>query len=245
MSRLRALLHCTLLAVGCAIVFPRSLEAANGVATVTYVSGSVERQAGGGYAPVAVGGTLAEGDRIRTGAASRTEMKLRDGSLVRLGEKSQFTLQASTFGPKASQRHFSGKLLAGRVWAAVVKLVGADSSFEVSTPNAVAGVRGTRFAAAVEPSGETTVRVYEGTVLVSNRPVYAVEGATKADRVQVAGPQEITRKQWTEMVTSAMQLVRVTAQGEISQPQAFTLADAASDDWEAWNSARDAGRREQ
>jgi hypothetical protein len=231
-----------LLAVGAAVLHSRGSEAAMapGVATVAYLSGTGERAVGDNdFKQVAQGASLAEGDRIRTGQSSRMELKLKDGSLVRLGEKSEIKLRAASFGPKVNQRRFDAKLFAGRLWAAVTKMVGGDATFEVETANAVAGVRGTRFGATVDATGETTVRVYDGSVLVSNRPVYAQAGATKAKRVQVAGPQEISKKQWTEMVAAAMQLVRVSAAGEISQPQSFAMTDAATDDWEAWNSARD------
>ncbi|MEZ4271328.1 MAG: hypothetical protein R3C68_07815 [Myxococcota bacterium] len=81
------------------------------------------------------------------------------------------------------------------------------------------------------------MKVYEGKVLVSNRPAYAIEGATKATRKQVAGPTEISKKQWMEAVAGAMQLITVAANGEMSQPTGFELAnveaEGGKDDWEA------------
>jgi hypothetical protein len=232
-----------LLGVAATLVATRGSAAApTGAATVTLTKGTTERAAGGGeYSTVAVGAALNEGDRLRTGAASRLELKLKDGSVLRLADKSELKLQSATFGPK-EKKHFDAKLFAGRLWAAVTKLVGTDSTFEVETTNAVAGVRGTRFAAAVEPGGDTTVRVYDGSVLVSNRPIYAKEGHTKANRVQVAGPQEVSKKQWTELVASAMQVVKVTAAGQVSQPQSFAMTTGGDDDWESWNAERDGVR---
>jgi len=221
------------------LVATRGSEAAvPGAGTVTYTKGTTERASSAGdFTAVAVGAPLSEGDRLRTGAASRLEVKLKDGSVLRLADRSELKLQSAQFGPREKKR-FDAKLFAGRLWAAVTKLVGSDSSFEVETTNAVAGVRGTRFAAAVE-GGDTTVRVYDGAVLVSNKPIYAKEGHTKAKRVQVAGPQEISQKQWTEMVASAMQLVKVTSAGEVSQPESFAMTTGGDDDWESWNSGRD------
>ncbi len=216
-----------------------SAAAPPGAASVTYAKGTTARAAAAGdYKAVSTGAALAEGDRLRTGAASRLEVKLKDGSVLRMAERSELKLQSATFGPKEKKR-FDAKLFAGRLWAAVTRLVGTDSSFEVETTNAVAGVRGTRFAAAVEPGGDTTVRVYDGSVLVSNKPIYAKEGHTKGKRVQVAGPQEISQKQWTELVASAMQLVKITSKGEMSQPQSFAMSTSGDDDWESWNAARD------
>ena len=62
-------------------------------------------------------------------------------------------------------------------------------------------------------AGATTVKVYDGKVLVSNRPIYAIEGHTKETRRQVPGPQEVSREQWETLVAGAMQMVRVAADG--------------------------------
>ena len=96
----------------------------------------------------------------------------------------------------------------------------------------------TRPFAVCTSTGATSVKVYGGQVLVSNKPIYAVEGHTKAKRVQVAGPQEVSKKQWEELVTEAMQVVSVAADGSMTQER-FALADPAADDWESWNAERD------
>ena len=82
---------------------------------------------------------------------------------------------------------------AGEVWSSVQKAMGGGGSFTVKSSHAVAGVRGTRFLTASSKS-ETSVKVFSGKVLVSNKPIYQVEGATKGTRVQVAGPQEVSKK---------------------------------------------------
>ena len=63
----------------------------------------------------------------------------------------------------------------------------------MKSSHAVAGVQGTRFLTASSKT-ETSVKVFSGKVLVSNKPIYQVEGATKGTRVQVAGPQEVSRR---------------------------------------------------
>jgi hypothetical protein len=206
---------------------------------VTLVSGIAERFASGaGWQSLALRAKVEQGDRLRTGADSRLELKLADNSLLRLGAKSELQLQkVSVIGAKS--RNVSVRLSIGRLWSAVSKLLGPENNFEVRTDNAVAGVRGTRFEAVRDESGGTTVKVHDGRVLVSNKPAYAVAGATKEKRVQVAGPQEISKAQWEELVASAMQMVSVSAKGEMSAATPFSPASSAADDWEAWNNARD------
>ena len=68
-----------------------------------------------------------------------------------------------------------------------------------------------------------------------------VQAGAKPERRQIAGPQAVTREQWERIVTSMMQ-VRVSAEGVPGEPEAFALAGAGADEWEAWNRSRDAAR---
>jgi len=210
------------------------------VGKVKYVRGDVTRAPKGSnkWAPVKKGFKLFEGDQIKTLKRSRFEAALVDGSVLRLGSKSTLKLEGVLNQPRKKKRDIKAKLVAGKVWASVRKMAGTDTKFAVSTSHAVAGVRGTRFQAAVDKEG-TTVKVYSGSVLVSNEPIYKVKGHTKGNRVQVAGPQEISKKQWNEMVAGAMQMIKVGSGGAMTKPQAFAKADAGENEWEAWNAERD------
>lgn len=207
---------------------------------ISYLAGTAQRRSGGGgWSTLQRGTKIYQGDRMRTRKSSRLEATLVDGSRLRLGASSELRLRTAHYQRQSKKKSFSAHLFFGRAWAAVTDLFGEDSKFEVTTKNAVAGVRGTRFAAQVSKDGSTEIKVYDGKVLVSNKPVYAVKGHSKGKRVQVAGPQEISQKQWEEMVAGAMQVVRVAAGGEISSAEDFKLAEKAGDDWESWNSERD------
>ncbi len=218
----------------------RELEAASSVAgQVTFLTGTAERQPpGGGWLGLSTGSKVMQGDRLRTKDNSRLEAKLKDGSVLRLGSRSELRLdQVSVRSRK--QKKISARLFVGRVWAKVTSLFGSSSKFEVSTENAVAGVRGTRFQAARGEDGSTTVKVYDGKVLVSNKPIYAIEGHTKGKRVQVQGPQEISKQQWQEMVAGAMQVVRVSSGGELGSAEPFKMGEGEDAEWESWNTQRD------
>ncbi|MCK5687965.1 FecR domain-containing protein [Myxococcota bacterium] len=218
-------------------------DAAKGrkVGTVALVQGSASRAPGSGsWIDLSKGSAIYAGDKIKTGKKSRFEAKLKDGSVLRLGSGSELKLDKLSFGKtKKATKKISVKLFAGRMWASVSKLFGSKSKFEVRTHNAVAGVRGTSFSASTSKDGATMVKVYSGKVVVSNQPAYAVKGHTKANRVEVAGPGEVSKKAWEQMIASAMQMVQVAANGEISSAQSFELANAETDEWEAWNTERD------
>ncbi|MCU0606215.1 MAG: FecR family protein [Candidatus Edwardsbacteria bacterium] len=103
---------------------------------------------------------LYTGDSVRTGKGSRVELGYADGTVIRLGENSRLVIRS-----QGSVR--SVGLLSGKFWAKVAKLSGG-SRFEVSSPTAVAGVRGTVFKVEVDRDSTSRVAVEEGEVEVHN-----------------------------------------------------------------------------
>ena len=94
-------------------------------------------------------------------------MRLPSGTLIRLAPDTVIELGAITKGDPAAKRRESVRMSVGRLWARVSRLFGDESSFEVNTENAVAGVRGTEFFAIAGPNGEQYI-VDHGSVNVSN-----------------------------------------------------------------------------
>ncbi|HOX07581.1 MAG TPA: FecR family protein [Planctomycetota bacterium] len=118
---------------------------AESLAVASRVSGTVEfcRQGATAFAALAQDGTLSKGDTVRTGKRSAVELKLADKSCLTLGEESSLVLR-DVRGQAGSDRTLLD-LDEGQLGAAVEKL-GERQRFEISTPVAVCGVRGTRFA---------------------------------------------------------------------------------------------------
>ena len=209
---------------------------------VTFLAGEATRAAAGRTEALAVGSAVREGDVVETRRRTRLEIALADGSLFRLGPGSRATLETAAFG-SPGDRKVSARLALGAVWANVARAVGGESRFEVRTANAVAGVRGTTFRVDAARDASVVVKVYGGAVAVSAGPVPRPgPPSPKAERRQVEGPAEVSREQWERIVTSMMQ-VRVSAAGVPAEPEAFALADAGKDEWEAWNRQRDATAR--
>ena len=178
-----------------------------------------------------VGGLVGQGDAVRTGAAGRLELKMPDGSRVRMGASSKVTLKRNHF--IRDKRSVTLSLWLGRLWAKVTKRVGGERSFAVETQNAVAGVRGTSFSVVADADLSAVVRVYTGTVGVKKN-----QGYSKRKRVQVAGPKRIDRKQWEEIIATSMKQVKITQIGDIRPAEDFE--DSGSDlEWAMWNKERD------
>ncbi|MBK6684659.1 MAG: FecR domain-containing protein [Deltaproteobacteria bacterium] len=229
------------------LLIPGAVAEAKGpVVTVSLVEGSAqalpkkavgEAETGppsdGAWRALKIGQNLQEGDAVRTGEKGKLELKLADGSRLRLGPGSTITLNASHLGEGGS-RQVSVSLWVGRLWAKVAKKVGGDSSFEVETHNAVAGVRGTSFAVLAQADLSSMVKVYTGTVGVRK----GSSPASARNRKQVPGPSRIDQKQWEEVIASQMKAVKITALGEIAPAEDF--ADAGPElEWAMWNQERD------
>lgn len=214
---------------------------------VTFLAGDATRAPGASAKAerLAVGGAVRAGDVVETRKRTRLEVRLADGSVLRLGPLSRAEIAAASFGETPEERNVSAKLLVGRIWANVAKAVGGEARFEVRTENAVAGVRGTTFRVDAAKDRSVVVKVYSGTVAVAQgaipRPGHAGGKDEKEGRKQVPGPQEVTRETWERIVTSMMQ-VRVSAAGVPGEPETFALAGAGKDEWEAWNRSRDGTR---
>jgi len=198
---------------------------------VSYLEGRAELRSGadGEWSAVTKGARVAEGATLRTGPKTRLELSFDDGSKVRLGSDARMTVSAARFDGQ-QRKSVSLRLFIGQVWANVAKAVSADSQFEVRTDNAVGGVRGTSFAVLAAADTSAIVRVYAGSVGV--RPAI---GET-ADRKRVPGPQQIDKKQWEEIIATAMKQVRISKLGELSPAEDFS----GGDEFEQWNRKRDA-----
>ncbi len=190
------------------------------------------------------GDKLTDDNEILVGDRSQVEIRYPDGSVMRLAQKSRFLMSEVKYDPKTETKNITVGLSVGRLWAKVRKLT-ADSSVQVKTANAVAGVRGTVYRVNVEEDNSAMVKVYDGSVYVANPPRDPSQAAdmSKAPH-EVSGPHavpppyhEVTMEEWTEIV-KAMQQITISPQGIPSKPQDFD-PKAEADDWVKWNQERD------
>lgn len=125
-----------------------------------------------GDAP-AVGAIINTGQTVSTGANSRVEITLVDGSLYRIGPNSKVECDGqSTFAQNPRSISDDFKLLLGNIWAATSGALGGDHQFEQQERTVAVGVRGSALTASVRPDGEVLYHVIEGTgfVKVTGKP---------------------------------------------------------------------------
>ena len=123
------------------------------------------REAGGKeWVPLQEGAVLKEKDTVRTAANGEVDLTLSNGAIVRLKGGSSLEVDREILGKEVVLSLHEGKVLSK------VSKLRKDSWFEVATPTAVAGVRGTAFLVEYFPGEKKgRVAVLQGIVAVYNQ----------------------------------------------------------------------------
>jgi len=123
------------------------------------------------------------GDQLRTQAGAKLRVVLREDSVLQLGPSSQLEITQQLLAPTTVSRF---QLLFGTLRAIVTERYSQlRGRFDVETPTAIAGVRGTIFIAQYDPAQEETL-------VVGIEHVTHVSGRATAGEVDV-GPGMATR----------------------------------------------------
>ena len=125
---------------------------------------TVERPDGKGAFTATSGQELRGGDRIRTGGGGRAIITFADGTTADLKAGCDVTvLQSFLDGQSQGPLYTIVKQTLGRA----IYEVHHGSKFDVATPTATAGARGTKFEITVNAAGDTSFYLYEGDVVLT------------------------------------------------------------------------------
>lgn len=183
-----------------------------------------------------MGDQVREGDSVRTGSGARVELSISPRRQFRIGAVTEIEireLDEKKVGMKAKIG-----LILGRFWGSLRRPLrqGRGEEFSVATATAVIGIKGTTFG--VDYDKETNVSqvsVVSGQVgVVPPKP--PEEPTEIAGPREIAPPQEISRDEWTKVVSADQKLV--IRPGEEPTTAPLTDEDKA-DEWIAFNIARD------
>jgi ferric-dicitrate binding protein FerR (iron transport regulator) len=130
---------------------------------VEQLGGSVTVESDREFTPVP-GDTLGIGDTLKTGAASWADLRLCDGSGVRVAENSHF--QFAQLEQSSGFWNWAFCVTMGSIRAIVQSEPGAPVKFRVRTPTAAMGIRGTEFVVDVNGLNDTKLHTLEGTVMM-------------------------------------------------------------------------------
>ena len=112
-------------------------------------------------------------EEIETGATSASEIRLRDDTRLTIGPSSRVVLDDFVLDADASRQRLVIAL--GRGVLRFVTGTLAKTAYEIRTPTAVIGVRGTTVTLSVDADGTTRIRVEDGGVEAANLAGVAVE----------------------------------------------------------------------
>jgi hypothetical protein len=190
-------------ALACAL-FPRAALADDRseceVALVEATSGKVELIGADGHeADLEAGQAVERGDLVSTGAGAWADLRLCDGSGLRVGESSKFYYESAESADDGFLS-WAFHLVKGTLRAAVVgEGNGERVKLRVRTPTASLGVRGTELVIDADDSGEgeTSLHTLEGEVLMGPASDFdklgQLRGAELTRRFEPVGREKMSR----------------------------------------------------
>jgi hypothetical protein len=140
------------------------------IASVSDAQGDVriKHHSSDAFNPLGSARYVRAGDVMQTGDGSLT-LNWVDGARVKVGSHTTLEILKCQINSATKADVSVFKLDVGQVWVRVRKLLSPRSKFEVLTPTATAGVRGTMFSVKVDPRGATQVSVLEGQVVLAEK----------------------------------------------------------------------------
>jgi len=150
------------------IVMVQSLMIVQRIATVSEVVPPVwvKSHTDGDFRTVDDRAMVRAGDLVKTGPDAKVTLNWVDGSRIRLAPATTLKVLKCTLNKSNDAKTSLFHLDVGSVWIRLLEVLGGRSKFEISTPTATAGVRGTVFSVEVNAQGDTQVSVHEGSVAV-------------------------------------------------------------------------------
>jgi len=127
------------------------------VGTVASLEGQAEIGRGGTWQPATVGAAIHTGDELRTGTPGHLRIVFQDDSVVTISDGSHLVVDQQVFDPNRGVARSLLELLRGKVRSLVGEYYHTvGNTYEVKTPTAVCGVRGTEFVTSYDSDTETT-----------------------------------------------------------------------------------------
>ena len=164
-------------------------------ARLSYIQGNVftRKQGISRWQPAALDQVLTIQDEVVTDSLGRAEITFNNGNRIKLSPKSNIVITKQSWNEKEGSDETELRLLVGRILSKVAKLRSSKSLFSVSTPTAVAGIRGTEFVAEHKPDKTSLLSVWESEVSwkgqISDSPEFMV-GSGKGSICRDGQPPE-------------------------------------------------------
>lgn len=213
-----------------------------GAARIQMIQGSADvfKAATSKSSVARVGMPLGVGDTLRSHQESFVEVLFDNGEVIRLDENSVLAID------RVDSQKAVSSLPVGRVWVNMKKIV-SHRAFDVSTPTAVAAIRGTIYDMRAGEDLSVDVGVYDGKVAVgpsaglrkklqsapSDKPAGG-EPVQVPGPTEIQGPHEVTLEQWQTIVAGMRIKIAphgafLTSQIETVERDSFTSKNISLD----------------
>lgn len=152
---------------------PAQAQHGERIGTVTALEGraTVQHYGGATSQPLQLQNPVYQQDVIRTEAASKLQLTFVDATVVNLSENSTLEITRFIYTPEKQTQTTILNIPLG-IFRTIVKKLSPQSTFEITTPTAIAAIRGTDLMGEVKPESSAFV-VLEGTVaLFSVRTIF-------------------------------------------------------------------------
>lgn len=166
-------------------------QPAESIGTVTALEGRATVQHYGSATPQPLGlqSPVYQQDVVHTQAASKLQLTFADDTVVNLSEQSRLEITRFVYSPQ-EQTQRSMLTISTGVFRAIAQRLLPQSTFEVTTPTAIAAIRGTDFMAEVTPEA-TAVVTLEGVVVV-----FGVDAIFRGPVTLTEGMGSTVRRNW-------------------------------------------------
>lgn len=165
------------------LAVPSAHASAPEVGTTVAVKNEVLLQAPGEQKPLKKGARVHQDEIVSTGKAATAEIELKDKTKLAVGPDATIVLDKLVFDPNAPPRSIVVDL--GKGAFRFITGLSPKDSYEIRTPTATMGIRGTVFDVFVSAEGETAVLLHEGAVDVCPTPTSCQRHDRKGQLVHV------------------------------------------------------------
>lgn len=182
---------------------------------------TVKSSQGGQITKARLGSKVLPGDIIITDADSRAKIVMVDNNEINVSPNSQIEIQKYEFDPTKNKKDVLLNVIYGKVRSKVEqKYDGKTTKFQVKTPSAVAGVRGTDFLAGyASATGVSQIVTFEGRVEFG---IYGPNG-------QILNPVFVAPGQMAEIGRGGMPAKPTEMpKGDLEQMNTDTNSDSAA-----------------
>lgn len=151
-------------------------------ARISFLQGNVfvRKQGVSRWEPASLNRILTVFDELATDSTGRAEITFDLGGRIKVKPRSNLVLSRMAFAAPGSGPGVEIGLLLGKVWAKIGKLSGTEEKFSVSTPAAVASIRGGEFLMESAPDKRSLLSVWEDEVLYQGKSPGSGESSVAA-----------------------------------------------------------------